>query len=780
MSGRLASPLSLDRIARAVRDVLDHRRSSPGTAASAPVVAEPLEPGRLLSGQADLQFLDTFAVSGNRYDVNFEHDAPGRQSGPLAPLTWGEYGTANYRTGLDWQHQVGSPDLPGGLLMRAKVGTSYWVGMAAPNDGFAPDPGPGGAVAVEFDVDPVLAAPGYNPSQSAWAGVKLGSAEPGRKVNDADGFGLLLRGSGGFQAFDGSASVASGRYAAATPAEDRSYHLRIEVASADPSGHPDGPNRNCTDARRDRAVVGRQRRRRGRLRGRALARRRVRLAARRHARCRRDRPHRPPVAVRHASVLPRPRRRRGSRTIAPPGPRSPPPAPTPPRSSGCPRPTCRPKWLPTAGSRWHGPTSRPARRASPSTGRTARTDRSSPSGTSPPTRPSFTDTTVSPGIGYAYAVRAQPSTADLLQATVGSPAPQGGGASSGGPSGIGGMSAASGPIGYATAHETAPYHARFDSSFGSRPEWDVPDAEHPGILMPGDSSTLRLGDLPEHEELGLGMKFYPGELVGAAMPVGSQSKFTVKAGGTLLYRLIATAAPGEWEYGSANNYTNDITFEEEFHDSASEGQGPAGTDGLFVRLPHTGKSLTVTFQAEGGGGGAPAEFAPGATALGWVGVVVPPCDRVTLSAQQKSVLERIMYDAIEDASLAAATAASPINTGSDREDLNTKGPRFGATLLEGQADGTWDLGMEVMKSSVGVLAGQIGGLIDKLMDGVGTFEELEPHVRQQIEEILDRDFFFVQNTRSLQLGNPNYSATLEAYVQPLHRQSVRPHPRIHR
>ena len=238
MSGRLAFPLSLDRIARAVRDVLNRRRSSPDTSASAPVVAEPLEPGRLLSGQADLQFLDTFAVSGNRYDSNFEHDAPGRQSGPLAPLTWGEYGTANYRTGLDWQHQVGSPDLPGGLLMRAKVGTSYWVGMAAPNDGFAPDPGPGGAVAVEFDVDPVLAAPGYNPSQSAWAGVKLGSAEPGRKVNEADGFGLLLRGSGGFQAFDGSASVATGRYAAATPAEDRSYHLRIEVASADPSGRP--------------------------------------------------------------------------------------------------------------------------------------------------------------------------------------------------------------------------------------------------------------------------------------------------------------------------------------------------------------------------------------------------------------------------------------------------------------------------------------------------------------------------------------------------------------
>ena len=218
-------------IARTVRDLLTARRRPALGRSAARVAVEPLEVRRLLSASG-LQFSDTFDVSGPSYDINFERDA--RQSGPLAPIAWGGLGSRDQ----DWQHRLGSPDSPGALLLAARNGTVNWMAQTSPTAGVAPDPGAGGTVAVEFDVNPVLDLPGYTNAQSAWAGVKIGSVRTARWVNGDGGFGLLLRGEGrgDYKAFDESTVIGVGPYT--DDATDRFHHVRLEVKSADPNGTP--------------------------------------------------------------------------------------------------------------------------------------------------------------------------------------------------------------------------------------------------------------------------------------------------------------------------------------------------------------------------------------------------------------------------------------------------------------------------------------------------------------------------------------------------------------
>ena len=211
-----------------------NRKNHPQPAATR-TPCERLEPRRLLSGDpatdaGTLAFLDTFDTSVDSLDVSFEHAA--RQAGPLAPLAWGEY------RGSDWQQQIqGDRLLVAGTTSGASNGGS-WAGVTAPNGGLAPDPGPGGSVAIDFAVNPVVDRPGYNRTQTAWAAVKFGATAPGQMVHRDDGFGVLFRGEGDrrFQAYDADRVVAEGVYTQDAAEGFRS--VRVLLTSVDPEGRP--------------------------------------------------------------------------------------------------------------------------------------------------------------------------------------------------------------------------------------------------------------------------------------------------------------------------------------------------------------------------------------------------------------------------------------------------------------------------------------------------------------------------------------------------------------
>ena len=197
-------------------------------AALARAVVEALEPRRLLTGT--VVFEDSFDVSTYSSDVNFE--AADRQGGPLAPTAYSTHGSPGFR-------QVGNPVAAGRLVV---AGTTRGNGLPNSRVGSGDlwaDPGPGGTLAVEVDVNPVWTGhPGQNYTQTAWAAVKVGSAAADRGVFDPDGFGVVVNGEGfgGFAAFDGAANVATGAYT--VDRADVYHHLRLELSSLDPAGRP--------------------------------------------------------------------------------------------------------------------------------------------------------------------------------------------------------------------------------------------------------------------------------------------------------------------------------------------------------------------------------------------------------------------------------------------------------------------------------------------------------------------------------------------------------------
>jgi hypothetical protein len=168
---------------------------------------------------------DDFTVSRNDFDANFEIS---RQTGQLAPITYTQAGAANH-------HQVGNGGSPGRLLIAATNTSNF--GRVSPDHNFTENPGVGGYSFIRFDVDPVTASSApFNPVQSSWAAITLGTSLAGRNqfVNASDGFGILFRGNGGFQAFDGTTNLGGGTYTT-SPA---GLHP-IEVRVSDPTdGNP--------------------------------------------------------------------------------------------------------------------------------------------------------------------------------------------------------------------------------------------------------------------------------------------------------------------------------------------------------------------------------------------------------------------------------------------------------------------------------------------------------------------------------------------------------------
>jgi len=130
-------------------------------------------------------WVDTFTVSGQSSDINFEYNAPGRQAGVLAPIRWSEpigfdqYGANDARTHLsDTNTLVFSPFAP-----------SPNLAWSSPAHEFLESP----TYAIQFDVIPPL-----GDATNSWAGFSWGTPTPLRGpdqtgVGTIGGMGLLFR-----------------------------------------------------------------------------------------------------------------------------------------------------------------------------------------------------------------------------------------------------------------------------------------------------------------------------------------------------------------------------------------------------------------------------------------------------------------------------------------------------------------------------------------------------------------------------------------------------------
>ena len=174
-------------------------------------------------------FSDTFTVSANKNNVNFENTL-GRQSG-------GTLGVVNYaKAGNVDFSQVGHIYCPGSLLL---VGQTLSAGYVSPDHNFIENPGLGSASFIRFKAYPVLPDGAQIPID--WVGITLGTslAKRNTTVLQSDGFGIIFQGNGSFYAFDGTNQISSGTYTTVT----NGYHA-IDIRVADfVDGNPwDGTN----------------------------------------------------------------------------------------------------------------------------------------------------------------------------------------------------------------------------------------------------------------------------------------------------------------------------------------------------------------------------------------------------------------------------------------------------------------------------------------------------------------------------------------------------------
>jgi hypothetical protein len=170
------------------------------------------------AGTPRITFRDTFDVSAQSNDINFENTA-GRQSGTAAPLTYLE----NTGGATDPLTQVGAADAPGWL--RLEVPPPGYVAVS-PNHNFTE----GGNFTIEFDLDAGLNDPGG--TSGDWACIVFGASSPLMFVNASDGMGILFRNNGAIQVFDGGTDTGGG---AALPLGQ--IHVRIEVETPNFQGN---------------------------------------------------------------------------------------------------------------------------------------------------------------------------------------------------------------------------------------------------------------------------------------------------------------------------------------------------------------------------------------------------------------------------------------------------------------------------------------------------------------------------------------------------------------
>jgi len=188
-----------------------------------------------------LLFLDTFTVSANSWDVNFEYDAVGRQSGTLGPLTYTQVpATGAGVDGFEYTHQVGHSENTGALKLLA-VGYSWDAqGRVSPDYNF----NVAGTTRISLDVIP---------GTTDWQAINLGAGSSGRNLGILDGgsaFGILFKPGGIYETFNGGSGLGSGTYSA-TPGTNS---ILIEISDTD--GNPwDGVGATIIDCYADGSFI---------------------------------------------------------------------------------------------------------------------------------------------------------------------------------------------------------------------------------------------------------------------------------------------------------------------------------------------------------------------------------------------------------------------------------------------------------------------------------------------------------------------------------------------
>lgn len=171
---------------------------------------------------AGILFRDNFTVSAESENINLDYNVGGRQTGSSAPILYTKAGFSSWS-------QVGNGGSPGSLLLAGGLGT---IGMVSPNLNFNASAGPGGFHTIRLSVDPVSAGSSVSTPQGSWTGIAFGKDTQNSFVNTATGFGILFRGNGDYQVFDGASPVGSGNYASRTAGTFVPIEVRI-IDSAD-------------------------------------------------------------------------------------------------------------------------------------------------------------------------------------------------------------------------------------------------------------------------------------------------------------------------------------------------------------------------------------------------------------------------------------------------------------------------------------------------------------------------------------------------------------------
>jgi len=178
------------------------------------------------SASAGIVFSDNFNVDANVNDPNYNLGFAGRQGGIVATptLSYGQFPGAG-----DYHHQLGNSGTTGDPypLLLAGDGTAGWV---SPNYSFTSF----GSLRIEFDVE--AKRDGSGPAGS-WMSIVLGGASQGIFVNNgATHFGMLFRGDGRFEAFDGSTNLGQGGGIPVTWGSTAWTHVAIDIS--DPDNNP--------------------------------------------------------------------------------------------------------------------------------------------------------------------------------------------------------------------------------------------------------------------------------------------------------------------------------------------------------------------------------------------------------------------------------------------------------------------------------------------------------------------------------------------------------------
>jgi hypothetical protein len=188
--------------------------------------------------QPVLVFQDTFDVSQNDYDLNFEYTG-GRQSGTVAPITYSD--PAEFE-GLA---QLENSGAPGWLWLQPDdiENTAY----VSPNFNFN-NVGP---FTIEFDINPGFDDP--DNTGTDWAAIVLGASSQNAFVNASNGIGILFRNNGNIQVFNGPNAVYGGTGGIAGGLPLGEFHVAIEVDVADYFGQSPATMRLFIDG--EQAIV---------------------------------------------------------------------------------------------------------------------------------------------------------------------------------------------------------------------------------------------------------------------------------------------------------------------------------------------------------------------------------------------------------------------------------------------------------------------------------------------------------------------------------------------